>query len=187
MANADASWDVHQDSTSQLGWAVFFANGSPILSNSHRLRGTVPKSSAEAELEALSPCVQDVVHVRALLEEILQVKLAPTPIEQDNQPAIKLVKMGPGRSVKSKSMRRKVFDAHFLLRTQINPYFVPTAKIMTDGFTKALALDPFTVWSARIQNVHSGLRVHLQDKGPFPSKEVFPGSTRVLGNSALSS
>ena len=96
------------------------------------------KSSTEAELDAVSDTVGDLLDLKGFVEE-LGYDLKDTTVYQDNQSNIQLMKTGPPSSSKSKHVRIRTF----WLREQIEEgdlkvHFKPTEEMVADGLTKPL-------------------------------------------------
>ena len=144
-ACSDASFSTHMDMSSHLGGFVSFSNGNPIVTFSHVLRDSIPLSSTEAELEALSRLVLAILPARGKLVE-LGFPQTLTPIEQDNKSAILLATMGPGRSKASRPWLRRVFFVSKYINHQISLTHVPTDLNEADPLTKPVPATRFIDW-----------------------------------------
>jgi hypothetical protein len=152
-ASADASFQSHSDESSHLAYILYVRYMGTLAAGSQKLRGSVPQSSTEAELEALAWTIPAVIPVRGILVEWCMAQPA-TVIQQDNQSAILIVNIGPGRSKGTRPMRRRVFKAHFLVKDgEIVLKKVPTEIIYADNLTKPKNLAIFAPWVIWIQNV----------------------------------
>jgi hypothetical protein len=152
-ASADASFQSHHDESSHLAFVLYVPGMGTLAAGSHKLRGSVPQSSTEAELEAVAWTIPSVIPVRGILVEWGMTQRA-TVIQQDNQSAILIVQMGPGRSKGTRPMRRRVFKAHFMVKDgEIELVAVPTELINADCLTKPKPRANFEPWVIWIQNV----------------------------------
>ena len=87
MCFADSSWaDCRTTRRSSHGY-VAFLNGAPVGWHARRTR-FVALSTAEAEIDAATEATKDIIHIRAVMQELQQQQDEPTALGQDNQATI---------------------------------------------------------------------------------------------------
>jgi hypothetical protein len=107
-ASADASWGIYSDGKSQTGLAVQVGDKNSSLVVKAKKQDSVANSSTAAEMIALASCVEEVLWMREILEE-LGFPQDTIEIEQDNKSAIALMEKGPTGQGRSKWMNVKSF------------------------------------------------------------------------------
>jgi len=123
------------------GYALFF-NSSPAAFRS-MLQRLATLSSCESELVQLSTAVQEIKHVRELLE-LLGFAQEAVKVFEDNQAAIRIAESpGSSRSKTKHVGRRFAFISESIEAKEIVMMYVPTDDNIADIFTKPLAHDKF--------------------------------------------
>jgi hypothetical protein len=142
-ASADASWGIYSDGKSQTGLAVQVGERNSSLTVKAKKQDSVANSSTAAEMIALASCVEEILWMREILEE-LGFHQETIDIEQDNCSAIKLMEKGPTGQGRSKWMNVKAFwITEKLDQGIIRLKYVPTVDIVTDCLTKVTARKAF--------------------------------------------
>jgi hypothetical protein len=148
-----SSFQSHFDESSHLAFVLYVPDMGTLAAGSHKLRGSVPQSSTEAELEAVVWKIPSVIRVPGILVEWGMTQRA-TVIQKDNRSAILIFQMGPRRSKGTRPMRRRVFKDHFMVKDgEIELVAVPTELINADCLTKPKPRANFEPWVIWIQNV----------------------------------
>jgi hypothetical protein len=88
-AYSDATWADDPDTRLSRTGGVIFYNGSFISAHSHQQK-SIALSATQAEYQALSSAVQQILYFRSLLTEINYPETIPTPLLCDNQGALYL-------------------------------------------------------------------------------------------------
>lgn len=152
-ASADASYSIHTDLRSQLGFIISY-KGVPLLVKSKKQDIRVMEtalSSTDAEIFAAHLAIKAICWFRAMLEE-MQVALTPTSLEQDNASAIRIMTKGylDGKSkhlnIKIMYQRDKILNGQLLL-VKNNTDF-----IIADPLTKPTTTAVYQKWSDEIMN-----------------------------------
>jgi hypothetical protein len=135
---SDASWSVLPDGKGFSGHAVKFLGGLVIWKTSKQ--GLVALSSCEAECQAATQCVKDLIWLRCLLADMGLSSLVPrTPlVHTDSQSLIGIVNslaMAP----RTKHYRRLInFVKDEVLKYNVGFVHVPGAFLFADALTKSL-------------------------------------------------
>ncbi len=139
---ADADWAGDIDTRNSTSGYCFKLQGATITWQS-KLQRTTALSSCEAEYMALSSATQESIWLRRLLKEMGNPQSDPTPLYEDNQGAIELVKnnRNHGRT-KHIDVRHHFIRSH-VENDEIKIYYIPTEDQIADIFTKALPVDTF--------------------------------------------
>lgn len=139
-AYCDASFCCHPDAKGQTGFLIYadLVGSAAVLVKSGKQK-TVADSSAEAELIAAHECVQNLLWVIAVAEE-LGYPQKGVPVKQDNQATIK---MASNEQVcfkgKSKFINRKYFSVHEHVESgELEMVYVGTEENVADFLTKML-------------------------------------------------
>ena len=103
----DASYGVHRDARSHTGAVIVVGESGPIWSKSTKQKSNT-KSSAEAELMALTDAAAQVIHMRNFVMA-QGYDLAPAVIYQDNLSCMALVKKGCSTSERSRHIDIREF------------------------------------------------------------------------------
>jgi hypothetical protein len=140
-AFADSDYASSVDRKSISGYLVRF-NGDLICWSSKKQR-LVSLSSCEAELYAEAACVQEVLWVRGMIEE-LGLKVAPkSVVHGDNQSTLEISTNG----IKRERTKHVDVKYHFVTETVerglVKLRWVPTAQQQADILTKALGTSVF--------------------------------------------
>ena len=139
----DAAFDVHRDSKSQTGYAIRVGDHSlgetAIVICKSSKQSTTQTSSTGAEAEAALQCVQDVVWLRGLLDELGFPQTSPTKIYADNQP---MITVATNISMGHKRLKHVIRTIHYLMEQVKNGVieFIWTAskQLTADALTKVL-------------------------------------------------
>jgi hypothetical protein len=140
-ASIDASYGVHADGKSHSGICISIGKGA-VFAKSTRQK-IVTKSSAEAELVALSDGASQVIWSRDFL--INQgYTCAPAVIEQDNMSTIASMKKGYHASERSRHIAIKYFWLHDRMKgNEIDLKYTVTDDMIADMLTKPLQGERF--------------------------------------------
>ena len=103
-----------------------------------RLSSIVATSTCEAELMAYCSCACEVIYARKLAAEIGFCQMSPTPIYEDNEGAMVLVKNMHLRNRSKHIALRFTFAKALYDNGQINPVAVSSEKQHADIGTKAV-------------------------------------------------
>ena len=103
----DASYGVHRDARSHTGAVIVIGDAGPIWSKS-AIKKSNTKSSAEAELMALSDTAGQVIHIRNFIMA-QGYDVAPAILYQDNLSCMALVKKGRPTSERSRHIAIREF------------------------------------------------------------------------------
>ena len=137
---ADASFAQEKDRKSQSG-AVFQLAGSTVGWYSKRQK-TVSSSTTEAEYIAMAHAMNEALWLQQLLSELAYPVQYPTPIFEDNQPAIAIVKsqkkqgLAKHIDIKCKALQDYVLKGYF------NVFHVGTLDQLADCLTKTKSSVP---------------------------------------------
>ncbi|XP_020526104.1 uncharacterized protein LOC110007719 [Amborella trichopoda] len=134
-AYADADWAGDLDTCrSTTGYCVFL--GSSLISWKSKKHDTISKLSIEVEYRAMSSVANEIVWVRALLNEFGISISNPTPLYADNQSVIKIVS-NPVFHERTKHIN---IDCHYIcdryLDDTLSLLYVSSTAQTTDIFTK---------------------------------------------------
>ena len=145
-AVSDASHACHPDGRSQSAYLIGVGlpgASSPFLGCSSKESASVSLSPTESEYVTLSRCARDVLFYRQYASDIGFPQARPTPMFQDNQPAINLA---TAHQVPTKS--RHIAQRHHFLRWlhsigQVSFHHQGTNDIAPDGMTKPVTPNRF--------------------------------------------
>jgi hypothetical protein len=139
---ADASYaDNKEDRKSTTGW--FTMLGGDVINWSSKKQATTALSSCEAELNAETSCVQEMLWTRHILEELGLTVRPQSVVYGDNEGTIKLSNDG------HISERTKHVQVHYhfvkdaIDADEIKIVWVPTAQQRADMLTKAMRTPAF--------------------------------------------
>jgi hypothetical protein len=142
-AYSDSTWADDPNTRLSRSGGVLFYNGSFINAYSHPQR-SVSLSSTQAEYQALSSAVQEIIFFRQLLVELGFPQSIPTPLFCDNQGALFLI-VSTKNHPKVKHISIKYhFVRQALQEKLISVHYVPTQDQLADAFTKPLPNPAFT-------------------------------------------
>lgn len=111
----------------------------------------VALSSTEAEYIAAAECCKELLHVKALIEELTN-RTVKVNVNIDNQSAIKLIKNGVTNK-RSKHIDVKYHFVHELIRDKvINISYCPTNDQIADILTKPLERVKFQRFREKLVN-----------------------------------
>jgi hypothetical protein len=149
----DASFAPHKDRKSHSGVAVFMGKGCITAQSTKQKINT--KSSAEAELVALSDKVGLGIHLRNFLrfQEFVTEECA-VKINEDNKACLDMVKAGKPNSDRSRHVDIRYFWCHDRIKTgDMVVNFVPTEEMIADVLTKPLTGKKFSRARAALLNL----------------------------------
>ena len=106
--STDASYASHQDLKGHSGAIVSIGNPNAPIHTLSKKQRIVTKSSTEAEILALESATDEILWSKRVLDELGHPQNT-VPIEQDNKSAMIIVKRGPGKMGKSKSIQIKYY------------------------------------------------------------------------------
>ena len=160
-ASADASLEVPRP----YGCRIVMMNGGAISFKAKKQTMTAP-STVWAELTEFSNVTFDICGARNLLSELGFVQTEPTPVEQDNEAAQRIINNRGSAGVTSRAMDLKILSS----RNRIEDHDVVTVntgteEILADIGTKALAASRFI----RLRDLMNGYSIV---KAAYPSKEM---------------
>ena len=108
QAYIDASFANNPDRKSQTGSWIGIGGNGPIDIRSNK-QSTVTKSTAEAELTALSDISNQAIHANNILKEQGHTDMPPIKLFQDNKSTIILCEKGKSTSIRTKHIDVKYF------------------------------------------------------------------------------
>ena len=133
----DASYGVHKDARSHTGAVIVLGDAGPIWSKSGKQKSNT-KSSAEAELMALSDAAAQVIHMRNFVMA-QGYDLAPAVIYQDNMSCMALIKKGRPTSERSRHIDiREFWLADRVAQKQVVVEHLGTKFMFANLLTKAV-------------------------------------------------
>ncbi|TMW55190.1 hypothetical protein Poli38472_013952 [Pythium oligandrum] len=137
VAWSDSDWASDAQTRRSTTGLMLTMNSGPVVFKT-KLQRTVALSTAEAEYTAISMCTQEVLWVRALLEELGHAQVRPTTICTDNKSAIAIAKnVGYSARAKHVDIRYHFVRAH-LADGDIDLQYVPSASQLADFLTKPI-------------------------------------------------
>jgi hypothetical protein len=140
-ASADADHAGAKDRRSVSGWALML-NGAAVTWSSKRQPVTAI-SSTESEFYSVSQCALDCVYLRRIMEMMGYRQSLPTPIAQDNNACIFLVK-GSGMYNRAKHIDTRIYRVKELSESgEVKFYKVAGENQPADIFTKSLPRPAF--------------------------------------------
>jgi hypothetical protein len=135
IASADTDHAGAKDRRSVSGWALML-NGASVTWSSKRQTVTAI-SSTESEFYSVSLCVLDCVYLRHIMEMLGYKQTNPTPISQDNNVCIFLVK-GSGMYNRAKHIDTRIYHIRELSETgEVKIYKVAGENQLTDIYKVA--------------------------------------------------
>ena len=152
--SADASFASHPDMKGHSGVAISLGDRNAPFHTSSKKQRLVSKSSTEAEIIALESATSELLWSKCVLEE-LGYPQRTIPIEQDNKSAMVIMRRGPGKMGKSKSIQVKYYWITQKIEDgTIRLEYIPSKMILTDGLTKPLIGASFYAWRRAILNMN---------------------------------
>jgi hypothetical protein len=140
-ASTDADHAGAKDRRSVSGWALML-NGAAVTWSSKRQPMTTI-SSTESEFFSVSQCALDCVYLRHIMEMLVYKQTNPTPIAQDNNSCIFLVKVS-GMYNWAKHIDTRVYHIRELSESgEVKIYKVAGENQPADIFTKSLPRPAF--------------------------------------------
>ena len=140
-ASADADHAGAKDRRSVSGWALML-NGAAVTWSSKRQPVTAI-SSTESEFYSVSQCALDCVYLRRIMDMLGYKQDNPTPIAQDNNACIFLVK-GSGMYNRAKHIDTRIYRIRELSESgEVKLYKVSGENQPADIFTKSLPRPSF--------------------------------------------
>lgn len=152
-AAADSSHACHSDGRSQTAYLIRVGTtNAPFITHSSAEPSGIALSPCEAEYVALGRCAKDVVFFRQFAADIGFPQSSPTPIAEDNQPAINLT-IAPQITRKSRHIALKHHYLRWLFQQKVVvPHHVGTHDIIPDGMTKSLSPSSFLWFRSQLLN-----------------------------------
>jgi hypothetical protein len=141
QAFVDADWGKREAGYKSTSGYTVLLNATPILSVSRKQKATA-QSTCESELYAAGVATMDVIWIRNLLSELLNIQLPPTPLHCDNQAVLDNVH---GNKI-SKRLKHCMLKLTLLQDHEgrcINMQKIHTKDNLADIFTKPLHRGPF--------------------------------------------
>ena len=158
--SSDADCKITRQST---GGFVMFFNSGPAAFRAALQRLTT-LSSCESELVQLSIAVQEIRHVRELLEYLGFKQTQPTVIFEDNQATIRIAESPGSSHNKTKHIgRRYSFVSEGIKEGEAVMVYIPSEKNNADIFTKPLAHDKFIILRSLLLNLTDTPHLHEDD------------------------
>jgi histone deacetylase 1/2 len=149
VAYSDATWaDDPETRLSRTGGVIFY-NGSFISAHSHQQR-SISLSATQAEYQALSSSVQEILYFRTLLQEIGYKTNIPTPLMCDNQGALYLAVSTKNHPKIKHIAIRYHFIRDAIHKDEVKLIYVPTQNQIADMFTKPLPPNLFQKFKREI-------------------------------------
>jgi hypothetical protein len=151
VADIDASFITHPDSTGHTGVAITLGEGA-IYCESTKQK-LVARSSTEAEIIALNTGLSTVIWLRHLLREQLRGREVDVIVRQDNKSAIILTKEGR-RSIQNKKFitLRLNWIKQEIEKNNIRIEYCPTEGMIADVLTKPTSIGRFTELTRKLLN-----------------------------------
>jgi len=147
---ADASWKCHADCKGQTGAFISLGTGPTYVRCSKQK--IVSKSSAEAELIALSDMTSMVMWMREFFRE-QGYEVLTAKVYQDNTSCIKLTENGRSNSDRTRHIKMHYFFMKDQIeRGEVKLVYVPTHKMIADILTKPLGGELFRKLRADLCN-----------------------------------
>lgn len=112
-------------------------------------QNTVSISSSEAEYVALSNCLTEVLFLKQLLQEILDVNISNINIFEDNQSTIKMASTLETKRTKHIDVKHH-FIKDCILKNEISLKYVQTDEQIADVFTKSLSKNRFSYFRDKL-------------------------------------
>ncbi|BES91891.1 Hydra magnipapillata [Nesidiocoris tenuis] len=133
-SDADLGGDA---STGRSTTGVVCLHAGSIISWFSQLQSTVSISTTEAEITAASEAARELIWLKRLFEEVLEIELKPV-VKIDNEAAIKLAR-NPENHKRTKHIRiRHFFVRELVSEGEIEVEAVETANQLADMFTKPI-------------------------------------------------
>lgn len=141
VAFCDSDFASHEDRRSIAGYTTFL--GESLISWCSQAEKTVALHTTEAEYISLSMLVQEIIHLRMMVMEMLRSKPESTLVFVDNASALKLAK-NPEFHARTKHIDvRHHFVREKQDKNEIRIESVSSAENIADMFTKALPRSAF--------------------------------------------
>mmetsp|Transcript_31089 Transcript_31089/g.39999 ORF Transcript_31089/g.39999 Transcript_31089/m.39999 type:complete len:272 (+) Transcript_31089:77-892(+) len=139
----DADLGGDRETRKSTSGLVIMMNGGPIAWSS-RLQKLCAQSSAEAEISAVVDGVKEALHIRLLCEECgLRKPNVPMTVWEDNQACIQMGhNLRGSMAAKHYQLRLRFLNEH-VWENNIEFAKIDTKDQLSDGFTKALPIQPF--------------------------------------------
>ena len=139
---SDATWADDKSTRSSRSGGVLLYNGSLITAYSHVQR-SISLSSTQAEYQALTSAVQEIIYFRQLLGELGYEQNLPTPLLCDNQGALYL-SVSTKNHIKIKHIALRYHYIRDTIKDKlVNLLYVSTKEQLADVMTKPLGRDLF--------------------------------------------
>ena len=146
----DADLGGDRETRKSTSGLVIMMNGGPIAWAS-RLQKLCAQSSAEAEIYAVVDGVKEALHIRLLCEECgLRKPNLPMTVWEDNQACIQMGHNLRGSlAAKHYQLRLRFLNEH-IWENNIEFAKIDTKDQLSDGFTKALPIQPFREFRSKM-------------------------------------
>ena len=146
-SESDSDWSVGHSTT---GFGLMMAGAVVIYSSKRQM--CMSMSSTEAEIIAASTCALEVVHTRALLNEMGLPQLSPTKLYVDNSGAVELARDRKSCH-RSRHVDRRYFKVRELVFTgELEVEHIDTTQNASDLLTKSLPAAAYARHRARLMN-----------------------------------
>ena len=167
---SDADFANHEDRKSIAGYVTMY--GESVISWCSQAERTVALHTTEAEYIAISLLVQEIMHLRMMMNELHLTERSPTKIYADNASAVKLCN-NPEFHQRTKHIDvRHHYIREKVQENEITMCPIPTASNTADIFTKPLARIKFCKHRAalRVQDRKSFVAVTQDTSGEALAK-----------------
>jgi hypothetical protein len=139
---SDSTWADDKSTRSSRSGGVLLYNGSLITAYSHVQR-SISLSSTQAEYQALTSAIQEIIYFRQLLGEIGYEQNLPTPLLCDNQGALYL-SVSTKNHIKTKHIALRYHYIRDTIKDKlVNLLYVSTKDQLADIMTKPLGKELF--------------------------------------------
>jgi hypothetical protein len=139
MGYCDADWAGDTDGRRSTTGYVFMLNGAAVSWRSQK-QASVALSSTEAEYMGICAGTQEAMFLRRLMAELHMPQMAPTPLMEDNQSCIALIKHAGITHQRTKHIDiRFHFTRERVQAGDVSVEYCPTEDMVADVLTKALA------------------------------------------------
>jgi hypothetical protein len=156
-AYSDADWASNRDDRRSTSGILVMMNNAPVIFKS-RTQQVVTLSTAEAEYVSLSMCVQEVIWLLSLLDEMGIKYGRPITIHEDNQSAIAIANNNGYQSRAKHIDIRHHFIRQHISACKIEIQYIESKSQLADYLTKPLATKQFELLTSRSRVLDCGSR-----------------------------